>query len=239
MSKPSGSKTTSHKLYNVSQLEPVKNINVASTLYALTRSLNVNIRVNQEEGKVKALIDSGAMGNFVHEELVHWLGLVRVPRAPLPLLDVKGLKIGELQHQVELLLKVRVHEEKITMDVTPIGSHQIILGLLWLEAHDPDITWSMGRIWFSLHHCNTNCLPHPNDMFAISQPTVTLNHLDIKIFATKRVPIACTPTRGSQYAAGWDLYSVESASILLGERRLVDMGISLELPLGVYGRIAP
>jgi hypothetical protein len=96
MSKPSGSKTSPHKLYNVSLLEPVKNINVASTPYALTKSLNMNVCVNQEEGKVRALIDSGAMGNFVHEELVHKLGLTRIPQALLPLLDVKGLKIGEL-----------------------------------------------------------------------------------------------------------------------------------------------
>jgi hypothetical protein len=239
MSKPSGSKTTSHELYNVSCIEPSKNINVASTLYALTKSLNVNVHVNQEEGKVRALIDSGAMGNFVHEELVHKLGLIRTPRALLPLLDVKGLKIGELRYQVELLLKVGIHEEKITMDVAPIGSHQIILGLPWLEAHNPDITWSTGRIRFGSHHCNTNCLPHPNDVFAISQPTVTLNHLDIEIFATKRTLTARTPTRGSQYATGWDLYSVESASILPGERRLVDTGISLELPHGVYGWVAP
>jgi hypothetical protein len=239
MSKPSSSKTTSYKLYNVSRLEPSKDINVASTPYALTKSLNVNVHVNQEEGKVRALIDSGVMGNFVHEELVHKLGLVRIPRAPLPLLDVKGLRIGELRYQVELLLKVGIHEEKITMDVAPIGNHQIILGLPWLEAHDPDITWSTGRIWFGSHHCNTNCLPHPNDVFAISQPTVTLNYLDIEIFATKRIPTARTPTRGSQYAAGWDLYSVESTSIALGERRLIDTGISLELPHGVYGRVAP
>jgi hypothetical protein len=239
MSKPSSSKTNLHKLYNVSQLELIKNINVASTPYALTKSLNVNVRVNQEEGKVKALINSGAMGNFVHEELVHKLKLTQRPQAPLPLLDVKGLKIGELRHQVELLLKIRVHEERITMDVAPIRSHQIILGLPWLEAHDLDVTWSTGRIRFGSHHCNTNCLPHLNDVFTISQPTVTLNYLDIEIFATRRVLTACIPTRGSQYAAGWDLYSVESASILPGERKLVDTGISVELPSGVYGRIAP
>jgi hypothetical protein len=140
---------------------------------------------------------------------------------------------------VELLLKIGVHEERITMDVAPIGSHQIILGLPWLEAHDLDITWSTGRIQFGSHHCNTNCLPHPNDVFAISQPTVTLNYLNIEIFATQRTPTTHIPTRGSRYAAGWDLYSVKSASILLGEQRLVDTGISVELPTGMYSRVAP
>jgi dUTP pyrophosphatase len=32
---------------------------------------------------------------------------------------------------------------------------------------------------------------------------------------------------------------IESASIVLGKQRLVDTGILLELPSGVYGRIAP
>jgi hypothetical protein len=185
MSKPSSSKTSIHKLYNVSQIDSVTNVNVASTWYALTKSLNVNVHVNKEENPVKALIDSGTMGNFVHEDLVYKLGLTCIPRSPLPLLDIKGVKIGELRHQVVLTLRIGVHEERITMDVAPIGSHQVILGFPWLEAHDPDITWSTGKIHFGSHHCNVNCLPHPNDVFALSQPMVTLNYLDIEIFTMK------------------------------------------------------
>jgi hypothetical protein len=202
MSKPSGSKTRMHELYNVLQLDSVTNVNVALTPYTLTKSLNVNVHVNKEEKLVKALIDSGAMGNFIHEELVQKLKLTHIPRAPLPLLDIKGLKIGELRHQVILTLKIGIHEEKITMDVAPIGAHQVILGLPWLEAHDPEITWSTGRIHFRSHHCNVNCLPHPNNVFALSQPTVTLNYLDIEIFATKHVLSAKIPTRGTAQQPG-------------------------------------
>jgi dUTP pyrophosphatase len=81
-------------------------------------------------------------------------------------------------------------------------------------------------------------MPHPNDVFAQQQPTVMLNVLEIELFATRRAPGAKIPTRGSTWAAGWDLYSIESAEILPGQRKLVDTGISMEFPSGVYGRIA-
>jgi dUTP pyrophosphatase len=194
--------------------------------------------VNQMEKPSKTLIDSGTMGNFIHEDLVQWLRLVRQPQTPLPLLDIKGIRIGELKHQVMIALCIGSHEEKLMLDVAPIGQHQIILGLPWLEAHDLEVTWSMGRIRFRSHYCNENCMPHPNNMFAWRQPTVTLSTLEIKLFATCQVPGAKTPTRGSTRAAGWDLYSVKSAEILPGQRRLVDTGISMEFPSGVYGRIA-
>lgn len=47
------------------------------------------------------------------------------------------------------------------------------------------------------------------------------------------------PTRGSEGAAGYDLQSVESCVILPGKRAVVATGLSIELPPGVYGRIAP
>ena len=50
---------------------------------------------------------------------------------------------------------------------------------------------------------------------------------------------AITPTRGSPGAAGYDLYSSEGYVILPGRRGVVSTGISLELPPGVYGRVAP
>lgn len=47
------------------------------------------------------------------------------------------------------------------------------------------------------------------------------------------------PTRGSTKAAGYDLYSTEGLVILPGRRAVVPTGISICLPDGCYGRIAP
>ena len=166
------------------------------------------------------------MGNFIHEDLVEELGLVCIPQRPLPLMDVKGLKIGSLDFQVQIEVGIGSHEEHLVLDVAPIGSHRIILGLPWLEAHDPMITWSNGHIQFTSPHCNTHCLPQPHDVFA-KTTNVSINSSDIGIPVIRRSPEAQLPTRGSKESASWDLYSIEESIIQPGHRALVNTGISI------------
>jgi dUTP pyrophosphatase len=47
------------------------------------------------------------------------------------------------------------------------------------------------------------------------------------------------PTRGSKLAAGVDLYASESATIEPRSKGIISTGISVQLPPGTYGRIAP
>jgi hypothetical protein len=96
LSKPVDSETSIHSLYNVLRIVHDQNISAVLTPYALTKNLNVMSYVNQMEKPSKTLIDSGTMGNFIHENLVQQLKLTRHPQSPLPLLDVKGIRIGEL-----------------------------------------------------------------------------------------------------------------------------------------------
>uniref|UniRef100_A0A0X3PC36 Deoxyuridine 5'-triphosphate nucleotidohydrolase n=1 Tax=Schistocephalus solidus TaxID=70667 RepID=A0A0X3PC36_SCHSO len=50
---------------------------------------------------------------------------------------------------------------------------------------------------------------------------------------------ATTPTRGSELAAGYDLYSAHDCSIPSKGRALVKTDIQIALPDGCYGRVAP
>lgn len=50
---------------------------------------------------------------------------------------------------------------------------------------------------------------------------------------------AALPTKGSDGAAGYDLYSTEDVTIPPGERRLVSTGLRMKIPSSMYGRIAP
>ena len=52
-------------------------------------------------------------------------------------------------------------------------------------------------------------------------------------------PLAKLPTRGSAQAAGYDLYTCEDAMIPKGGRSVVQTGISIAIPEGHYGRVAP
>ena len=48
-----------------------------------------------------------------------------------------------------------------------------------------------------------------------------------------------TPTRANVSDAGYDLYSVEEGLILSGTRKLIKTGVSIAIPPGYYGRVAP
>ena len=61
--------------------------------------------------------------------------------------------------------------------------------------------------------------------------------MEIKI--QKLHPRAKTPTRQKKWDAGYDLYSCDTLSISPMERKIVPVGIALEIPMGYYGRIAP
>ena len=50
---------------------------------------------------------------------------------------------------------------------------------------------------------------------------------------------AVLPSRGSLYAAGLDLYSIEDLSIQPKQRILARTGLAVAIPEGHYGRIAP
>ncbi len=50
---------------------------------------------------------------------------------------------------------------------------------------------------------------------------------------------ACEPTRGSERAAGYDLYSVDEVLIPPGHKEIIHTGICFEIPEGHYGRVAP
>ena len=59
------------------------------------------------------------------------------------------------------------------------------------------------------------------------------------LHVTKISPFATLPVRATAGAAGYDLFSTDSYVILPGRRVVVATGITVQLPPGTYGRIAP
>lgn len=55
----------------------------------------------------------------------------------------------------------------------------------------------------------------------------------------KLIPEAKLPTRGSAFAAGYDLYASRNNVVPAKGKVLVDTDISMAVPVGTYGRIAP
>ena len=63
------------------------------------------------------------------------------------------------------------------------------------------------------------------------------NSMDIQI--KKLSEQAKIPTQGSKHAAGYDLYAAEEVLVNTLGRKLVKTNISISIPEGYYGRIAP
>lgn len=59
------------------------------------------------------------------------------------------------------------------------------------------------------------------------------------MFVQKLSSNAVIPTRGSEQAAGLDLYSPSTYSIAPGARALIPIDISISIPIGTYAHILP
>ncbi|KAL4967940.1 dUTPase-like protein [Aspergillus stella-maris] len=55
----------------------------------------------------------------------------------------------------------------------------------------------------------------------------------------KLTPTARAPTRGSAFAAGYDIYASKEIIIPSKGKALVDTGLAIAVPEGTYGRVAP
>lgn len=62
---------------------------------------------------------------------------------------------------------------------------------------------------------------------------------DNALYFKKMSDRATTPSRGSELAAGYDLYSAENVVIPKQGKALVKTDIAIALPEGCYGRVAP
>lgn len=63
--------------------------------------------------------------------------------------------------------------------------------------------------------------------------------MDHPLLISKIHPKATIPSRGSSGAVGYDLYSVSDDVIPPQERVMIPTGITVKIPPGYYGRIAP
>ena len=104
---------------------------------------------NHEGVAVKALLDSGAIGLFMDTTFAREKGF-KMERIKNPLLvkNVDGTVNvgGAITHQVECNMFFKGHVERVRMDVHNLGKTEVILGMLWLVAYNPEIDWEKGEV---------------------------------------------------------------------------------------------
>ena len=98
---------------------------------------------------VKALLDSSATEMFMDRKMAekHGLRLQKLER-PVTVRNVDGTNNsrGAITYQVEVNVYYKSHIERMRMDMCDLERTDIILGILWLQAHNPEINWKTGEV---------------------------------------------------------------------------------------------
>jgi len=104
---------------------------------------------NHEEVTVRALLDSGATGLFMDTTFAREKGFkMEKLKKPLLVRNIDGtVNAGRaITHQVECNMFFKGHVERARMDVCNLGKTEVILRMLWLAAHNPEIDWEKGEV---------------------------------------------------------------------------------------------
>ena len=60
--------------------------------------------------------------------------------------DDTGNSGGVITYEVEVNMFYKGHVERVQMDVCELGKTDVILGIPWLAAHNPEIDWKKGEV---------------------------------------------------------------------------------------------
>ena len=107
-------------------------------------------KVDSHEGvSVKALLDSGATGMFADKKFVEQNGF-KLEKLDRPVrirnVDGTGNSGGLVTHDIEVNVYYQGHVERMRLDVCDLGRTEVILGMPWLAAHNPEINWETGEV---------------------------------------------------------------------------------------------
>ncbi|QRW24417.1 Retrotransposable element Tf2 protein [Rhizoctonia solani] len=111
----------------------------------------ISIKPEKQADPLEVLIDSGATSLFLHP---HTTELLRLPLIDLPqprtvtMLDGSSPQAGKIWKKAHLTFLFDGKQMTETFLICNTGSHAAILGIKWLEAHNPEIDWNSRTLSF-------------------------------------------------------------------------------------------
>jgi len=107
-------------------------------------------KMNMHKGiTVKVLLDSSAIGMFMDQKMAAKYGfrLQKLKR----LIMVRNVNrannsAGTIIYQVKANVYYKGHVERMRMDVCNVGKTDVILGIPWLQVHNPEINWETEEV---------------------------------------------------------------------------------------------
>jgi hypothetical protein len=113
--------------------------------------LELPISIHSFKGTAEeiALVDSGAMENFIDQKLVNKLklGTQRLEQ-PIKLQNIDGTfnQTGQITHCLDLLVARGNKKIKERFYVTGLSRIELILGYPWLRDFNPQIDWPTNKL---------------------------------------------------------------------------------------------
>ncbi|KAL0200303.1 hypothetical protein M9458_003490, partial [Cirrhinus mrigala] len=129
-----------------------------------TVKIPVHITSSDKFIDTTALIDSGAAGNFMDEGFAktHCLSLIPCT-SPLSVAALDGRPLGPGRVQFTTsdlqLTAGAFHTETIRFFIIQSPRNPVILGLPWLQEHEPQISWTEGQVTQWSDRCFAQCFP--------------------------------------------------------------------------------
>lgn len=159
--------------------------------------------------KIQAMIDSGAQGNFISPNLINKLRLPwKMKDEPYRLTTVEGHAVkygqGVVDTEVaQLQVDIQGTKHSVTLDVTEISKHDVILGIPWLRASNPRVNWRTGQLQWDLPGCD-----YDNESGSRRAPQSNQDR-PLGIYVIAREPKASTTEIPEEYSKYSKLFSGE------------------------------
>ncbi|KAF8748833.1 hypothetical protein RHS01_10525 [Rhizoctonia solani] len=125
--------------------------NISNSHNRISPLFTISIKPEKQAEYLEVLIDSGATSSFLHPRTAESL---RLPLIDLPsprtvtMLDGSSPQAGKIWKKAVLTFTYDGKRMTETFLICNTGSHAAILGLKWLDAHNPEIDWNTRTLSF-------------------------------------------------------------------------------------------
>jgi len=120
--------------------------------------IEVSTADTSEVHSVKALLDSGATGNFIDRDFVQTKG-INTQSISCPILvyniDSSSNEAGQISEVVDMVLYYKTHSERMLLTVSSLRRQNMILGYTWLKDHNPEVNWQTREV--QMNRCPPRC----------------------------------------------------------------------------------
>ena len=149
-----------------------------STCFAIP----LRVKFDDHSIRVSALLHSGASACFIDKDFAerHKLPLV-TKKCPVSVevIDGRPLVSGDVTQKTKALdIYIDQHRSTVVFNVIKSPSNPVILGLSWLDRHNPDIEWKKRKVEFKLEKIES-----PN-----MQKLESLSHLKPNVYQSIVTP---------------------------------------------------